>query len=1505
MYMPSFRSMLYSVSGLPTPLRVGIALLCGASIVGALYMLTGSGQTIVLVMVGIFVVMLLLVGLRALRKRLRKRKAAPMEREIVGNTSATPQAVSAAASRAQLDDLRSKFEDGVEKFRAAGKDLYTLPWYLIVGEPGSGKTEAIRHCNVGFPPGLHDQFQGAGGTINMNWWFTNHAVILDTAGRLLFEEVPAGGSSEWQEFLRLLRKHRPNCPINGMVLVIPADSLIKDTADEIERKGAKIAQQLDQIQRTMGVRFPVFVMITKCDLVNGFREFFDGVTDPQMQHQIMGWSNPAPLDEPFDPEMVDRHLETVQARIRRRRLGVLLDPVHTDDPSERRTDQVDALFDFPQGLSRITSRLKRYLQMVFVAGAWSAKPLFLRGIYFTSSMREGEALDAELAEVLGVPVESLPEGRVWERERAYFLRDLFMNKVFREKGLVTRASNAKRHQRRRRLVVLLSAIIAVLAMGFFTWWYARALQESIGRLRDYTVAAARGNNWDQGKWLKTVVSPEVEAEPGVVPEYGYTGRTPVRVGLASVPLSRFHGDLLGMNQQPIAIPWVYRPVATLTSDLDAKRRRAERVLFEASVLKPLVEAARRKIPKVGAWSDQATEALLQLLRLETYALKLQAPSGETPQADGALVELEPLIRFVLMRDVDAEGEGPYQDYLADEGRQHYQRTMDWLYSAEGGCAWPPAVMAVGARESRDVILKAVGRFVEHWSNPKARKAEGLEKVLALRIALDGFQTKEEALLAIDDGYPPSDNKPDARAEYLEVKKRWAKAYEDLAAAAASLDLTLLAGKRIDQVYAEQATRSLEAVQGAFGCLPRAVAGERPGALAGVTDEKARSEILSGQKGLVQEIDKRLKQAMDDLVAETRKAEVAEALQKLDANVLAELEVIDEDLRSLRGRRNWRTYEVRLEMYRVANAELVAADTPAKTAELPEALAGVDGAVDKAVARVNALVKVSPDAFRFGDAGNVSTFALSRLARPGRSCALIQAAIDQAPENVEQVEQSVAERAAGAPKDKPVVPLTSLGGGKYEAKYQLDAARKTLAGWKIVADVLQGTQRMIFDRSALQREYDRRGDAYRGYIQRYLEYWSVTIPGELRVAGMTWDELRKALGGMRAAAINTSLKAVSEDILSALAIDVPAGPGQEELAKRIESARDLAGKAVAKAATPSFLEECKGVVVAWGDLGSDANAARETILDQTPFKLQQEYFLPVNLGASPVERYWVDVTLGALRTLADASQSKARQAFTALRGYGRFPLAAPGPSDSALTPQEVERARVLLGQIVGRTTATTPTATIRAGKLTSRDEIDRELQRLRALELRGTEKQWVQAVQGLLACLPPDNETYACEVSILPQKEQVNRSKELPGPEKGRLALEWWAKVTLYQGRSEKGWKFTTSAELQKLGAVQYPGAELALRFYKHPSDTAPDRVVTVAGPWAALRLLHSGQAGQKISDTVVQTHYWDRAQRPESGESWLAAVTVKDDQGQYRALWVRLQFKKPLPIIQDWPKGGG
>src|SRR6266446_2813760 len=488
-------------SNLPEPVKWTTGGVAAGGLV-AMGVFLSSGKWIFLLAL-VLLLALLVGGYYAWKALTQKKRNARLGGELAQHSAASPRGISDPGQRARLDDLRKKFDTGVTEYRSRGKDLYKLPWYVIVGEPGSGKTEAIRHSNVGFPPGMQDEFQGVGGTINRNWWCTNHAVLLDTAGRLMFEEVKPGETSEWKEFLALLKKNRPTCPINGLFLVIPSDSLIKDSADSIQEKAGKIAKQLDVIQRKLDVRFPVFIAVTKCDKINGFREFFDGLNDPQLQHQMMGWSNPDPLDEPFKAEKVDSHLQQVAERLRRGRLGLLRDPV-PENPEGRRTDELDSLYALPHSLELLGSRLRRYLETIFIAGEWSAKPLFLRGIYFSSSMREGAALDAELAEAIGVSVDELPEGKVWERERAYFLRDVFLEKAFRERGLVTRATNTKRMLMGQQIALYGCGFVGLALFCVVAWIAMGSLRSGVKDQGDYWHVVSE-EHWDNKFWKASIV----------------------------------------------------------------------------------------------------------------------------------------------------------------------------------------------------------------------------------------------------------------------------------------------------------------------------------------------------------------------------------------------------------------------------------------------------------------------------------------------------------------------------------------------------------------------------------------------------------------------------------------------------------------------------------------------------------------------------------------------------------------------------------------------------------------------------------------------------------------------------------------------------------------------------------------------------------------------------------------------------------------------------------------
>jgi hypothetical protein len=728
--------------GLATWVKVVILFLVATTIIGIAGFF--GPRVALIVALGIVFLALILTVYLLLVFWVRRRRAAEMRGELVA--TAANRGVTDAALRGRLEDLRRNFSRGIEKFETAGKDFYGLPWYVMVGEPGSGKTEAIRHSQAGFPPGLQDEFQGVGGTINMNWWFTNYAVILDTAGRLVFDEVEPGNTSEWNAFLQLLKKHRPNCPINGLLLTIPVESLIRDSPEAMEQKAGKIARQLEVIQRELDVRFPVFVLVTKCDLINGFREFFANLDDARAQQQMLGWSNPAPLDAPFRPELVDDHLQNVVKRLWRRRLGLLLDPV-ASEPGVRRADEVDRLYEFPHSLHALTPRLRHYLETIFVAGEWTSRPLFLRGIYFTSSMREGSALDEELAQVMGLPVDQLPTGRAWEREHSYFLRDLFLDKIFREDGLVTRASKTDQLLLRRNLLLFGSGVIALAALLLFGLLGYNSLQQRVLAESGSWVRATEG--WSNGIWHPIVV-----ADPGGSLLFHYEGDQPVGPGLTeqtrdfhdeTLSLASYHSKLRELAAESLDVPLIFRLFSYAGSDPDRDRQRAQRVLFEDSVVKPLLDATRRKMsesnpesPTNGKPDPRPPERV--------HALEAKALA--------ALVQIE----VGILRRPDATGESnapgqsfipPLLEYVSDQHDPgQLVETMNWTYTEnrDGRGKWPPKWASGGTTFSDNTAIRfGLDRLLVDAHNRIQNRTNDLQLLADIAATVREYQASETEL----------------------------------------------------------------------------------------------------------------------------------------------------------------------------------------------------------------------------------------------------------------------------------------------------------------------------------------------------------------------------------------------------------------------------------------------------------------------------------------------------------------------------------------------------------------------------------------------------------------------------------------------------------------------------------------------------------------------------------------------------------------------------------------
>ncbi len=680
-----------------------------------------------------------LVFLAYLGEWVRKRKAAELRGDL-DDSGKGRRTVDPGVAR-RLEALRSAFDAGIQKFQVFGKGLDELPWFLLVGEPGAGKSSAIRHSGVELPQNLHDKDQGLQGTANLNWWFTNYAVVLEAGGSVLFSSSQSPATPDWDELSNLLNDQRKHCPINGLILAIPASSLLSDSQVEVERKAGTVARHLDILRKRIGLKFPVFVIVTKCDGIQGFSEFFASMSD-EARHQIFGWSNPAALDAPVRTELIEAHFQTVAQRLRRQRLEILLDPVPSTG-SHRKADEVDELFGLPANLPKILPNLLRYVENIFVPGEWSLRPLFLRGIYLTAASGvESRVIAAAVPSPLGVstPIPVGSPGAIG----SIFLRDVFLNKVFREDSLVTNSGTGARERHFRRLLLFMLGILGLVGLFLNSILsYSSMLKKQNAQIEIWNRAT---DDWDNNIWFP-IVKPVKDAPN----EFVFAGDLPVGSGLdlpqgmpsqlKNVSLVDYHQLLAGSASKPLAIPLVFHFPSWLVPNIDHRRFFSQRVVFEGGVVKPLLDATRLKMSAPPHGLTTGSSSPTDLSKIE----------GVLAAEAKALSELVRIEAAIIDRSLNKPTTPPgatfipsLLEYVADHQKDdRLVNLMNWTYLSNptGSRQWAPKWMSGGGDLNKN---KAIQAGVERLVSYSQLRVDNLSKNLSDLQSLADVVTKYAA-----------------------------------------------------------------------------------------------------------------------------------------------------------------------------------------------------------------------------------------------------------------------------------------------------------------------------------------------------------------------------------------------------------------------------------------------------------------------------------------------------------------------------------------------------------------------------------------------------------------------------------------------------------------------------------------------------------------------------------------------------------------------------------------
>lgn len=442
----------------------------------------------------VIIVFFLLLGLIFyLFKKMRDaQKAGNIEQSI--NSSADSQMANLSPEkRAEIEQFKKQLEAAITSLKNSkigkGKTgkaaLYALPWYMIIGPSAAGKTTAIQNSGLEFPFGK-DGFRGVGGTRNCDWFFSTKAIFLDTAGRYVTQNEDR---AEWLAFLETLRKNRKKKPINGVVIAINIDEIIGSENDNLYNHARAIRQRIDELIENLGVNFPVYFMFTKCDLIQGFVEYFGDFSEIE-RAQIWG----ATLT-------TQQQLNTDAKSVFESEFKILADKIFSirtirlSSPLKR--EQRRKVFLFPYQFRSLQKKLTYLIGEVFQHNPYQDNPIF-RGFYFTSGTQEGAPLDLairEIAKQFNLPQSVQEEESEIVETKHYFIKDFLNDIVIGDQNYTAgQTTGAVRKQSTAKLITIAASVFLLVLLSLLTYIGYSGSSDTLDRISS-TAEKFKNINW--------------------------------------------------------------------------------------------------------------------------------------------------------------------------------------------------------------------------------------------------------------------------------------------------------------------------------------------------------------------------------------------------------------------------------------------------------------------------------------------------------------------------------------------------------------------------------------------------------------------------------------------------------------------------------------------------------------------------------------------------------------------------------------------------------------------------------------------------------------------------------------------------------------------------------------------------------------------------------------------------------------------------------------------------
>lgn len=321
----------------------------------------------------------------------------------------------------EKEPMEEAFYEASKLLRQAfsGNDyMYELPWYLTLGDTQSGKGALLDSLDIKRPFGLGPKIEDLG--LPLTWNYFDYGVVLDVRGDVIYDNKKAATSKVWSDLLQQLSYHRARRPLDGIIITLSAEDIYgakKLSALEMRNKAHIIYQNLITIQNNLSMRLPVYVVVTKTDIIPGFDAFTQSFQTSNLKN-MFGWSSSHSVQQSYSPTWIDIASQETLACVN----DLKLQAFAMMNKQEKHIDE-DALFIFSEELSKVWDNITIFTNQLFAESVYKDSH-FLRGVYFTGRVEEPKHYTADLELFVQRPAVKI-----------CFARDLFMEKIFAERNI--------------------------------------------------------------------------------------------------------------------------------------------------------------------------------------------------------------------------------------------------------------------------------------------------------------------------------------------------------------------------------------------------------------------------------------------------------------------------------------------------------------------------------------------------------------------------------------------------------------------------------------------------------------------------------------------------------------------------------------------------------------------------------------------------------------------------------------------------------------------------------------------------------------------------------------------------------------------------------------------------------------------------------------------------------------------------------------------------------------